>query len=335
MSDSISVIIPVFNAEQYVLDCLKSVLNQTYRNIQVIVVDDGSTDGSLQICETVAACSEKVQVITQKNKGVSSARNAGLRAADGKYVVFVDSDDCVESDMCAALLETAQQRDSDLVISGVSYSCSREKRVSSSQPEDYADFSLDFFQSTFDELFQKGLINPPFNKIYKKSLINHWFDEQISLGEDLLFNLDYLKNCRTITTLAKSLYHYRIGDHTLSSTYREDGFEIALSQYHAVRRFKRALWGEGCPAEPESHKLIDDLCTDAENLVRKSHYSTEQIYTVLRQYFNQDVIHRIFASSGYQESLKYRTYKRLLRDRSFSLFYCFSTMLEALKHKRG
>ena len=327
-------IIPAFNAEPFVRNCLESVLNQAYGNIQVIVVDDGSTDNSLRICEDVAACSEKVRVITQKNQGVSSARNTGLRGADGKYVVFVDSDDTIDPEMCSSLLDAAEQNDSDLVISGISYFRNGEKRVSSSLPEDSADFSLDLFQSAFDELFQKGLINPPFNKIYKKSLITRLFDEQTSLGEDLLFNLDYLKNCRTITTLPKSFYHYRIGrDHTLSSVYRDDGFDIALSQYHAVRRFKRSLWGEGCPAKPETHKLIDDLCTDAENLVRKSSYSTGQIYAVLRHYFNQDAVHEIFTSFGYRESLKYKIYKRLLQDRSFFLFNCFSTILAVLKHK--
>lgn len=335
MNDFISIIIPVFNAEQFVRDCLKSVLNQTYRNIQVIVVNDGSTDGSLQICENVAACSEKVHVITQKNQGVSSARNAGLRAADGQYVIFVDSDDCVESDMCAALLEAAKQRDSDLVISGVSYFRSGGKCVSSSLPENAADFPLNSFQSAFDELFQKGLINSPWNKLYKKSLITCCFPEQITLGEDLLFNLNYLKNCRVITTLPKSFYHYRIsGEDTLSSAYRDDGFDIALSQYYAVRRFKCAIWGDGCSDAPEAHKLIGDMCTNAENVVRKSTYGTGQIYAVLRRYFNQKAVHEIFASSGYRESIKYKIYKRLLRDRLFLLFNCFSTMLAAIKHKR-
>lgn len=336
MSDLVSIIIPVFNAEQYVRDCLESVLNQTYRNIQVIAVDDGSTDDSLRICKNVAAGTDRIVVISQQNQGVSSARNAGLHSAGGEYVMFVDSDDAVDPELCSSLLDAAQQNDSDLVISGISYFRDGEKRVSSSLPEDSADFSLDLFQSAFDELFQKGLINPPFNKIYKKSLITRLFDEQTSLGEDLLFNLDYFRNCRKITTLPKSFYRYRIGrDHTLSSTYREDGFDIALNQYHAVRRFKRSLWGEGCPAEPEAHKLIDDLCTNAEHLVRKSSYDRGQIHAVLKRYFNQDTVREIFAASGYRESLKYRIYKRLLRNQSFHLFYCFSTMLAILKHERG
>lgn len=335
MNNCISIIIPVFNAEQFVGDCLKSVLNQTHPDIQVIAVDDGSTDGSLQICEEIAARNEKVHVITQKNQGVSAARNAGLYAANGKYVVFVDSDDWIEPGLCSALLETAEKGDPDLVISGVSYFHSGEKSDFSSLPDAAADFLLEFFQPAFDELFRKGLINPPFNKLYKKSLIRRCFDKQVSLGEDLLFNLDYLKNCKTITTLPKSFYHYRIGrQNTLSSCYRNDGFDIALSQYYTVRRLKRSLWGSGCSDAPEAHKLIGDMCTSAENVVRKSTYSTGQIYAVLKRYFNQNAVHEIFASSVYRESIKYDIYKRLLRDRLFPLFYGFTTILAAFP-KRG
>jgi len=99
MDAEISIIIPVFNVEKYIGICLESVINQTFRNLEIILVNDGSTDGSGKICDEYAARDSRIRVIHQENKGVSAARNEGLRLSSGKYVGFVDGDDWIDDDM--------------------------------------------------------------------------------------------------------------------------------------------------------------------------------------------------------------------------------------------
>ena len=119
MKPLISVPIPVFNAERYLRRCLNSVVNQTYRNLEVIIVDDGSSDGSGQICDDYAARDSRIRVIHQENKGVAAARNAALDIATGDYILFVDSDDWIEKDTCAYLLSIVEEQQPDMVFFGI------------------------------------------------------------------------------------------------------------------------------------------------------------------------------------------------------------------------
>ena len=114
MDELISVIVPVYNGEKYLPICMKSLLEQTYRNLEVILVDDGSKDGSGAMCDAYAAQDSRVRVIHQANGGVSSARNAGLDQVTGKYVAFVDADDYVEPDYLKRLCEDLTRHEADL-----------------------------------------------------------------------------------------------------------------------------------------------------------------------------------------------------------------------------
>jgi Glycosyltransferases involved in cell wall biogenesis len=318
MNELISIIVPVYNAAPYLKRCIESIIHQTYQKIQVILIDDGSSDDSLKICENFAERTPNVQVISQENKGVSAARNLGIKRADGDYIIFVDSDDYVDSGMCSCLLQAMQKHGSDIVISGISYFCNENQIAAQSLPCNEMSENIETFHLTFNNLFEKGLINSPVNKIYKKSLITKLFNEQISLGEDLLFNLDYLENCKKLTSLPKSFYNYRISQkNTLSSQYRKDGFEIALKQYQYAYAFGFQIWNDRSRTDAISNKLISDICTYSENLARKSSYNNRQICEILKRYFNDDIVCKSFASSKYRESKKYEVYKILLEHRLF------------------
>ena len=113
---SVSVIVPVYKAESFLSNCINSILNQTYRDLEVILVDDGSPDFSGQICEEYAEKDDRVKVIHQKNAGAAAARNCGLKAAAGKYIAFVDSDDWIDRDMYEKMVEAAEIQNCDLVV---------------------------------------------------------------------------------------------------------------------------------------------------------------------------------------------------------------------------
>ena len=331
--DLVSVIIPVYNSQQYLRKCVASVSNQTYRSLQIILVNDGSTDHSLEICEELAAEDSRIQIIDRKNGGVSSARNAGLTAAAGDFIIFVDSDDFVEPVMCSSLMNAAGRCQADLVLHGVSCFDRSGKTVSFHIPREEKLFRLEDFSDSFDQLFQDLLIHPPFNKLYRRTLIRHHFSEQLSLGEDLLFNLDYLKGCRTILTVPACFYHYRVNanENSLSSQYRENGFSIAFSQYQAVRSFKESVWRGENSAYPESYKLISDSCTNAERLVRRSSDPPCEIRRILKDYFDRSAVRKAFRLPRYRESNKYRIYKILLRHRLYRSFCCFAKTLGIFK----
>lgn len=115
-TDKISVIVAVYNIEAYLEKCVRSLRNQTYRNLQIILVDDGATDGCPAICDRLAEEDGRIQVIHKKNGGLSDARNAGIAAADGEYIAFVDGDDWIETDMYEKLLSAARQFDTPLAV---------------------------------------------------------------------------------------------------------------------------------------------------------------------------------------------------------------------------
>ena len=118
MNELISVIIPVYNVEQYVESCLNSVIDQSYTNLEIILVDDGSTDRSGEICGQYALKDSRIKVIHEENAGLGEARNRGLRIASGDYICFVDSDDWIEEDYCKELAQAAERTNSDIAICG-------------------------------------------------------------------------------------------------------------------------------------------------------------------------------------------------------------------------
>ena len=114
----ISVIVPVYNVEKYLDKCVQSIVNQTYKNLEIILVDDGSTDHCPALCDEWAKKDERIQVIHKKNGGLSSARNTAIDVISGEYVIFVDSDDWIDLDMIASMLEFAETNDADIVSGG-------------------------------------------------------------------------------------------------------------------------------------------------------------------------------------------------------------------------
>lgn len=121
MKGLVSVIVPIYNVEKYLKRCVESICSQTYKNLEIILVDDGSPDNCPRICEELAKVDERIKVIHKKNGGLSDARNCGLDNCSGKYVCFVDSDDCIEKDYVEHMLTIAEDTDADMVISSFKY----------------------------------------------------------------------------------------------------------------------------------------------------------------------------------------------------------------------
>ncbi len=208
MKMKVSVIVPIHNAEKTLSRCVESILAQSYKNLEIILVNDGSTDKSLEICQSFVNMDNRVVVIDKKGGGVSTARNSGLRAATGDFIRFVDADDTLKPNMTEKLVEAMLETKSDVVICGydrISGKCINAKRPKSAI---YSDTSA--FKEAFVELYKGAFFNAPWNKLYRRDKIKIPFDEGISMGEDLLFNLSYFSNCNKISVISDSLYNYDV-----------------------------------------------------------------------------------------------------------------------------
>ncbi len=224
----ISIIVPVYNAEKSLTRCIDSLLVQTYRDIQIVLVNDGSKDKSGSICKKYAEKDTRIKYIDKENGGVASARNRGLSEADGEYIAFVDSDDCVLPNIYEMLFEAIKKRQSDLVICGYT------------QIDENGKKDICFGSTTIKgkneiakyvaEHFNEGSISSPCNKLFKKKFITRDFPLGISLGEDLLFNVRYFNNIETIEVIDVPLYlYYRFGENSLTSSYKERYFDDMCS----------------------------------------------------------------------------------------------------------
>lgn len=221
MSESVSIIIPVYNAAKTLNRCIESVLRQEYDDFEAIFINDGSRDNSGEILEDFAQKDKRIKIITQSNAGVSLARNAGLDEASGSYICFLDSDDYIESEYISKLTETIQFEDSDLAQCGY-YELSpfvKKPIVLHDFQKFYAEKVIS--QKQFQANLFNGLTGVLWGKMFKKEIIdalNLRLNPEISYSEDLIFVLRYSNEIKNIGIVYDNLYHYdRTNENGLSS----------------------------------------------------------------------------------------------------------------------
>ncbi|MEY2192745.1 glycosyltransferase [Neobacillus sp. BF23-41] len=207
----ISIIVPVYNVEKYLSKCLNSILNQSFSEFELILVNDGSLDNCGEICEEYSKFDERIKVIHKKNGGLSSARNTGINIALGKYIVFIDPDDQICEDYFTKLYSIAEQNQCDAVISG--YKTVPTNKVI------YPNFKLNTVLTGKELILSSPNIHSNndlcfvWRNIYKLKLIkekNIRFNEQVFIGEDVIFNLEYFLESKRVYVMPESLYLYTV-----------------------------------------------------------------------------------------------------------------------------
>ncbi|MDR2888319.1 MAG: glycosyltransferase [Lachnospiraceae bacterium] len=211
----ISIIIPVYNAKEYLSRCLTSVCGQTYQELEIICVDDGSTDGSGEVVDRFAETDPRIRVIHQKNGGESHARNIGLQASSGEYIGFMDCDDWIEPDMYATLLGNMLEKEVDLVACGFFIDTDVDSRAEENQlPVAGTVFGrTELFGYVYKRDYYKAFTGYIWCKLYKRHLLlrdGEWlqFDEDMRLGGDNLFSLKALSRVTRACYVPCSFYHY-------------------------------------------------------------------------------------------------------------------------------
>lgn len=209
MSGVVSFVVPIFNVEKYLEQCVSSILSQTYDNIEVILVDDGSTDNSGKICDNFAQKDKRVKVIHKKNGGLSSARNAGLDALTGDYVVFTDSDDYVSSDMVQTMLNKLESTDSDLIMCNFAYTDENGNVTDNfTDGNESGEYDNNQLLSTIAAGWTFGAV--AWNKIYKAKLFdNNLRFTEGKLAEDEFMAHRLLAKVKKAFVISDVLYYYR------------------------------------------------------------------------------------------------------------------------------
>lgn len=210
----ISIIIPVYNAEKYISRCIESVLAQTFTDWELILVDDGSKDSSLSICESFANTNSRIKIISQKNSGPSAARNKGLEIAKGEYICFIDADDWIENCSLSDYINEIDNTNSDIVFQGfIDEYPNGEKKynlISVSNENTKKDI--------ISLLYENRCFGWSWNKIFKKEIIEKYnirFDESVRLWEDELFTIEFLHHSDNIKVINKCNYHYIVYENSL------------------------------------------------------------------------------------------------------------------------
>ena len=214
MKDLISIIVPVFNVETYVSDCINSLIKQTYKNLEIILVNDGSTDNSLRICNEYAIKDSRIKIISKDNGGVSDARNAGLAKATGTYIGFVDSDDFIHPQMYELLYNAINQNEADLAVCNYtrSHTSEFEKNIDlNEQPISYIDKN--------QAMNNIGLLGVTvWNKLYKKSILQNFSFTCNRIHEDEIALHEIIFKCSKIVILRTELYFYRYTQNSITSS---------------------------------------------------------------------------------------------------------------------
>lgn len=226
-AELVSIVVPVYNAEAFLANCIDSIKAQTYQTIEIILIDDGSKDRSAEICREYARLDSRIRYIRQENGGVAAARNHGLRQVTGSYVLFVDSDDRLVPDAVETMVQAMEEADCDLVISGYS--------------EEYADRQVAYeiepvvisggaaIGEYYGQHYLQSIASTVWAKLYKKELIHKEFQENISMGEDFLFNIDYFRGITSLAGISKPLYLYnQTNENSLVRNYKEAYFRQNL-----------------------------------------------------------------------------------------------------------
>lgn len=209
MKGMISVVIPVYNVERYIRQCLESVINQTYRNLQIIIVDDGSTDKSGEICDEYAARDDRVTVIHQENAGAGAAKNTGLDMASGEYLAIIDSDDYIEENMYEIMLQRLKDNNAD-VVQCLFDNVFVNAKVSRSFSFNYNSNRIIKSKNYLYEMLYDWKYAVFWNKLFRKSLLQ---DVRFPVGrkiDDEFFTYKLICNAKKIININDCLYHYRM-----------------------------------------------------------------------------------------------------------------------------
>ena len=239
--EKVSIIIPIYNAEKYLYECLNSIKEQTYTNIEVLMINDGSTDNSETICKKFLNDS-RFHIINKKNGGVSSARNVGIDKCNGEYVLFVDSDDWCHKELLKQAVQKIKSY--DMLCFGY-YKAYKDKNI-------YEELKVNENANIKKEILNNKLIGGYlWNKLFSTNIIKEHgikFNENITYCEDLIFIIEYIEYVKKVNYINEALYYYRVRKNSVSNDFYSNtnisilnAYELLINKYNECAFFVNNL----------------------------------------------------------------------------------------------
>lgn len=242
----VSIIVPIYNTEYYVEKCLRSLICQDYANLEIILVDDGSSDNSVQICENIRKIDERIKIIKKQNEGVSATRNIGVQEAAGEYIIFVDADDWLEKNAVSYLVNLCLKNQADCAIANYFINEDSVQKVVT-QEECFLK------KESFQFLFEREMPVAVWAKIFKRSIVIEnaiKFPRDIYVGEDLVFLVNYLCKSNICVFGTEPIYHYRISGKN----------SYAAEVNRAIELKSSYVYPEKMKTEIEAWKITIKMC---------------------------------------------------------------------------
>ena len=305
----VSIIVAIYKVEPYLRQCLDSIVMQTYKNLDIILVDDGSPDQCGKICDEYAEEDSRIRVIHKKNAGLGMARNSGLEIACGKYIIFIDSDDWLELNMVERLAISAQENDCDYVVGGfareiagknaiLSHPCDNPRIIE--QKEIGKEVLFPILGAESNNIHDIDREMCVWTNLYKREIIHEqnirFVSEREYLSEDLFFNIHYIMNCRRAMLLPDHLYHYRINNVSLTNAFRLNRFSLLCKLYETECSILKDYGILSDVWNRVDRTMIMKTRNTVRILVNSKNVSTAQRKVILKQIISspvlQDVLRR-------------------------------------------
>lgn len=294
----VSFIVPVYDVEKYLKECVDSILAQNFDSFEIILVDDGSPDSCPKICDEYAKNDNRIKAIHKKNAGVSSARNDGIKMAQGEYICFIDSDDYIAEDYAENLYNAAEKFNADIVQGGFT-NCSENREVLNEEKPAIPLFKqLDHEQvcRLFDEMIAKSFTFFCWRNLFRRKFVKDKikFDENIKIGEDTLFNVQALLLATNVVAVDSVSYFYRFrADSAMNKKYKKD-YGINLNYQWSQ---KIELYQKYC--ENPSQLFYEDLakyCITSllPSMLSNEYKSNRKSYQTAKAVFSLDMCKRSF-----------------------------------------
>lgn len=337
--EKVSIIVPIYNAGKKLNKCIDSILNQTYKNIEIILVNDGSTDNSLEICEKYKSIDDRIILINKKNEGCIKARRTGIDNSSGDYIMFVDADDWVDNNIVSAMYDELKKYKCDIVVSNMYKVFNDRAFIKKSNDSHYfKEEKLYVDDEIKNELVEAYLYGHPFPaglvcKLYKRNLLidSGKYLERISfLGEDLYLNMEVFLKATRVKIINQPLYYYRVGGFT--SRYMPYHFDDIVNGYEIQKEVIDKYYDDKRQYEYNgiSIMLLNSFKTSLQNLMN-SNLNYEQKIKTIKEYLTNDNIQEAVCNEG---SKKYFQDDYLKSISNYNIEYLYNLGKELHKKSR-
>lgn len=303
--NKVSVIIPAYNSEKTIKRCVNSVISQTYPELEIIIINDGSTDSTRDAIEEIEGKEKRLRCITQKNKGAAEARNTGLSMATGEYVAFIDSDDYISKELISELVKSLESTSADIVISTLladaqyyPFTDNKSRTLKTAELDNY-----------FSELYLSYSLNSVCGNLYKKDIAqNCTFFRKLRIGEDLTFNYQYIEKINKITFVPIQGYHYIANVMSATHTFSISDFE----QQKEIRNYTQDFCKKVKVKNSQSAIDIMYVRNILDEIINTITYSpTQTAYKIIRKIRNEDLVDSLLKKHSVSE-LKMDTKRNLM-----------------------